>query len=382
MRHRATSDAAGDRENEAGTQGTTKGTAPGTGPRSRRLFPLSRRGLIGAVVAGALVAGGGLTASAFLGGGHGPGGSPAADDGFSLRATAAARARPTASVAPPMPQVASSPHLATMPTSAAEAAGARGPSASAGHPAASDGPAPSGSSASPRSSASPASSESTGPMTAGSASCTNPSFSTSAADGMWNQSPYFVSNNMWNASGYSVAQTLYACSYSNWYVTATMNNNSGDGAVKTYPNSQRDFTQEISSLSSVTSTFAQTSPDTGIYEDAYDIWINGLATSGSTEIMIWTQNHGQTPSGSVQGTVTFGGRSYTVWKSGSYIAFVANANFSAGTMNLLDFFQWVIGKGWIPADSTLSQVCYGAELVSTNGVPATFSFSNFSVSAS
>ena len=70
MRHRATSDAAGDRENEAGTQGTTKGTAQGTGPRSRRLFPLSRRGLIGAVVAGALVAGGGLTASAFLGGGH------------------------------------------------------------------------------------------------------------------------------------------------------------------------------------------------------------------------------------------------------------------------------------------------------------------------
>jgi hypothetical protein len=223
---------------------------------------------------------------------------------------------------------------------------------------------------------------STGPVSAGSASCTSPSFSTSAADGMWNQSPYFVSNNMWNASKYSVTQTLHACSYSNWYVTATMNNDSGDGAVKTYPNSQRDFSQEISSLGSVTSTFAETSPGTGIYEDAYDIWINGLATSGSTEVMIWTQNHGQTPSGSVQGTVTFGGRSYTVWKSGSYIAFVANANFTAGTMNLLQFFQWIIGKGWIPAGSTLSQVCYGVELVSTNGVPATFTFSNYSVSAS
>ncbi len=223
---------------------------------------------------------------------------------------------------------------------------------------------------------------SAGPVSAGSASCTKPSFSTSATDGMWNQSPYFVSNNMWNASGYSVTQTLHACSYGNWYVTATMNNDSGDGAVKTYPNSQRDFNQKISSLSSVTSTFAQTSPGTGIYEDAYDIWINGLATSGSTEVMIWTQNHGQTPGGSVQGTVTFDGRSYTVWKSGSYIAFVAKTNFSSGTMNLLGFFQWVIGNGWIPADSTLSQVCYGAELVSTNGVPATFAFSNYSVSAS
>jgi hypothetical protein len=188
---------------------------------------------------------------------------------------------------------------------------------------------------------------------------------------------------MWGISGYTVSQTISACSYSNWYVTADMNNDNGDGHVKTYPNSQRDFNDpQISSLNSVTSTFAETSPGTGIYEDAYDIWLNGLATSGSTEVMIWTQNNGQTPSGSVQGSVTFDGRSYTVWKAGSYIAFVAGANFSSGTVNLLEFFQWIIGKGWISADSTLSQVCYGAELVSTNGVPETFTFSDFSVNAS
>ena len=364
MRHRGSSS----RENEAGTRGTQA--------RGRRVFPPSRRGLIGVVVACALVAAGGLTAVTLLGSGHGSR-NPAAADGFSVRAAAAATARSTASGAPAMPEVASSPHVAVMPASA-----------SASHPAMSSrtapskSPAPSGGAMSTGGAMSSGSPMSTGPVSAGSASCTSPSFSTSAADGMWNQSPYFVSNNMWNASGYSVTQTLHACSYGNWYVTATMNNDSGDGAVKTYPNSQRDFSQAISSLSAVTSTFAETSPGTGIYEDAYDIWINGLATSGSTEVMIWTQNHGQTPSGSVQGTVTFDGRSYTVWKSGSYIAFVANANVTAGTMNLLGFFRWIIGKGWIPADSTLSQVCYGAELVSTNGVPATFTFSNYSVSAS
>ena len=64
------------------------------------------------------------------------------------------------------------------------------------------------------------------------------------------------------------------------------------------------FEPAISSLQSVTSTFAETSPGTGIYEDAYDIWLNGIADSGSTEVMIWTENHGQVPSGSVQGTVT------------------------------------------------------------------------------
>lgn len=202
---------------------------------------------------------------------------------------------------------------------------------------------------------------------------------------MWNLAPYFVYNNMWGISGYTVTQTLYACSYSDRYVVADMNNDSGDGHVKTYPNSHRDFDNEpaITSLNSVTSTFAETSPGTGIYEDAYDIWLNGIATPGSTEVIIWTQNQGQVPSGSVVGTVTLDGRSWTVWKtSGTYIAFVANSNFTSGTMNLLAFFQWIMGQGWIPSSSTPGQVDYGAELVSTNGVPATFTFSDFPVSAS
>jgi len=201
---------------------------------------------------------------------------------------------------------------------------------------------------------------------------------------MWNQDPYFVYNDMWGVSGYSVSQTLYACSYSNWYVTATMNNDDGDGHVKTYPNSHRDWDSEpaISSLQSVTSTFAETSPGTGIYEDAYDIWLNGIADSSSTEVMIWTENHGQVPAGNQVTTVTLDGRSWAVWKGNSYIAFVAGSNFTSGTMNLLTFFQWIMGQGWIPGNSTLGQVDYGAELVSTNGMPATFSFSNFSVSAS
>lgn len=201
---------------------------------------------------------------------------------------------------------------------------------------------------------------------------------------MWNLSPYFVADDMWNVSAYNVSQTLYACSYSDWYVVATMDNSNGDGAVKTYPNSHRDFDNEpaISSLSSITSTFAETSPGSGIYEDAYDIWLNGIASSGSTEVMIWNDNHGQTPSGSVQATVTFDGRSYAVWKTtGNYIAFVPSANFTSGTVNLLEFFQWLMTKGWIPGTSTLGQVDYGVELVSTNGAPATFTFSNFSVNA-
>ena len=45
-------------------------------------------------------------------------------------------------------------------------------------------------------------------------------------------------------------------------------------------------------------------------------------------------------------TVTYDGRSYDVYKSGSYIAFVDTSNVSAGTLNLLAFFNHIIGKGW------------------------------------
>jgi Glycosyl hydrolase family 12 len=277
-----------------------------------------------------------------------------------------------------LPEMAAAPQIAVMPnrTSARRTPGAPHATAPGSHPA------PSGTSAS--TSGTPSSVATTPPVTSGSSTCTHPQFVTSAPTGMWNAAPYFVSNNMWNASNYTVSQTLYACSYSNWYVVATANNDSGDGAVKTYPNSHRDFDNNpaIDSFQSITSTFAETSPHTGIYEDAYDIWLNGIASSGSTEVMIWTENYHQVPGGSVVGSATFDGRSYTVWKGGSYIAFVANTNFTSGTVNLLEVFKWITEQGWIPADSTLGQVDYGAEIVSTNNVPATFAFSDFAVNAS
>jgi len=216
-----------------------------------------------------------------------------------------------------------------------------------------------------------------------SAQCPKPRFATSNPVGGWTDGNYYVYNNMWNSSGYQVAQTLYACAYNNWFVVAKMNNDSGDGAVKTYPNVQETFNEPaISSFHSISSTFAETSPPVGIYEDAYDIWIDGIASSGSTEVMIWTQNHGQTPGGSVVGTASFDGRSYQVWQTQGYVAFVADTNFSSGTVNLLAFFDWIIGKGWIPARSTLGQIDYGVELVSTDNAPATFAFTNFSISTS
>jgi hypothetical protein len=222
---------------------------------------------------------------------------------------------------------------------------------------------------------------------AGSQTCTNASHvlplnPSNPQDGI-TLGAFYVDTDTWNAASYQVSQTMYVCDYNSWYVVASMDNATGDGAVKTYPNVHEDFSAApaIGSFSAISSSFAHAGPHVGIYEFAYDIWLNGVASSGSTEVMIWTDNFNQVPSGSVQETVTFDGQSYQVYKSGSYIAFVETANVTSGTVNLLELFNHLVAKGWIPSTSTLGAIDYGVELVSTGGMDATFAVNGFSLTA-
>jgi Glycosyl hydrolase family 12 len=202
---------------------------------------------------------------------------------------------------------------------------------------------------------------------------------------------YYVTNDSWNARPYrGLSQTLFVCDYNSWYAVAAMNNDSGDGAVKTSPNVQETWDPaptELSKWKSITSRFSDVPPGTGptygTWEFEYDIWLNGLADANSTEIMIWTYNNGQRPIGSPVGTFTDAGRGYVVYRSpapGRYIAFVSLDDHLSGTVNLQDFFGYVIGKGWMPASSKLYQICHGVELVSTNGKREKFGVNNFSIS--
>jgi hypothetical protein len=213
----------------------------------------------------------------------------------------------------------------------------------------------------------------------------DPVFVTSDRNGGWSNGGYYVHNNMWNSTRYSpCTQTLYAWSFDNWHVVARMNNKTGDGAVKTYPNVHKDYDSvPIGSFNSVTSAFAETSPHVGIYNFAYDIWINGIASPGCTEIMIWTENFNQVPGGSYVQDVTFGGRTFKVYKrsKSGYIAFVPTADFTSAALDLLEIMNWTIAKGWLPASSTLNQICFGVEIVSTDDTYATFQISTFSIDA-
>jgi hypothetical protein len=219
----------------------------------------------------------------------------------------------------------------------------------------------------------------------GSQSCTNPKYTlplnpSNAQDGV-TLSGFYVDTDTWNVAKYTVSQTMYICDYDNWYVVAKMDNAMNDGAVKTYPDVHMDFNSApaVSSFTAISSNFAHAGPHVGIYEFAYDMWLDGVAGQNSIEVMIWTDNYNQVPSGSMQETFTSGGRSYQVWKAGTYIAFVDTSNTTSGTLDLLAFFNHVIAKGWAPANATLGAIDYGVELVSTSGADATFSVTGFSL---
>jgi hypothetical protein len=214
----------------------------------------------------------------------------------------------------------------------------------------------------------------------GGSACTNPVFVTSDPNGGWSDGGYYVHNNMWNSAAGLGPETLSACSYHDWYVVSNQTNNAG--AVKTYPNVHKDYNDvPIASFKTITSTFAATSPHVGIYDVAYDIWTNGVATNGSTEFMIWTENYKQVPAGSRAATATLGGRTYDVWKTSDnhYIAFVPTAVVTSGTVDILEIFTWTISQGWFGANSTLGQIDFGVEIVSTDGASATFEFTDFSI---
>jgi hypothetical protein len=227
---------------------------------------------------------------------------------------------------------------------------------------------------------------STPPSSTPGAACTNPTYTTSSPDAGRSFGAYYVHNNMWNASGYNVSQTLRACSAQSWNVTTTADNNSGDGAVKTYPNVHKDYHNwstgaepRVSSFSTIRSTFAGAGPKVGIYNVAYDLWLNGVP--GNREIMIWTENQNQRPAGSRIGTVTVDGRSWDFWATGSngILTFVAPQTLPSGSLDLKAFLDYLTNQGRVPATSTLGQICFGVEVVSTGGSPARFDFTDFSI---
>lgn len=216
-----------------------------------------------------------------------------------------------------------------------------------------------------------------------SAVCTDPFFTTSDPNGGITIDGYYVHNNLWNAASYpGTTGTTEVCSSNSFNHVGYASNSTGDGAVKTYPNVHKNYSgRTISSFSTLTSTFAATSPGVGIYNVAYDIWLNGVPND---EVMIWTDNHNQVPAGSrFASGISLSGRTWDVYAThdNGYIAFVPSngARYTSGMLDIKAMLDYLVRQGRVAANATVDQICYGVEIVDTAGSAATWNFTDFSI---
>ncbi|MEV6620226.1 hypothetical protein AB0M83_17120 [Amycolatopsis sp. NPDC051106] len=214
--------------------------------------------------------------------------------------------------------------------------------------------------------------------------CRSPEFTTTDPDGGWSDGGYYVHNNMWNADE-AGPETLRACAYDNWYVESTQPDST---SVKTYPNVHKDINDQngkpFNDYSVIKTTFAGRGPGVGIYDVAYDLWLNGVGDgAGVSELMVWTENLKQQPSGDKLTTYTADGSTYDVWADDDgYVAFVSRSTQYSGSLDLKAMIAFAIGKGFIPPNPTVNQIGYGIEFCSTGGGKARFTLTDFSVTMS
>lgn len=190
--------------------------------------------------------------------------------------------------------------------------------------------------------------------------------------------PFMMYNDVWGATS---GQTIYANSASVWGVSANFPETSG---VKSYPNASLDMSgKTLDTLGSCTSSFNVSTPGSGSWETAYDIWV-------PSEVMIWMNKNGAVgPIASAwnsDGTpvaeatnVSVGGHTWNVYRGGSnVVSFVRTSNTSSATVDILAVLNWIKAKGWITGNSNLASFQFGFEITSAPG-GLTFSTNSYSI---
>jgi hypothetical protein len=185
-----------------------------------------------------------------------------------------------------------------------------------------------------------------------------------------------VYNNAWGPT--PGRYVIHAHSPGHWSVTANQNGGGGCGgcAVEAYESAQWNYHNErVSSIKHLVSTFSETMPtgslrSNGVDAEAtYDMFLQGPDTD---EVMVWVDNQGQTPAGSLYKVATISGHKFGVYVSGGTKSFVIRKNETHGTINYLAILHWLHSHGMLALSDRLSQFNFGWEICDTGGVARTF----------
>jgi hypothetical protein len=200
-----------------------------------------------------------------------------------------------------------------------------------------------------------------------------PRWESSAPHGTWNSGGFVINNNVWNRG--AGPQRIWADSYRHWGVRSTQR--LGNLRVKAFPCVQKLFhAAPVSSFRTIFNGFAESMPALTARrgaEAADDVWLNHRRL----EVMIWVEDHGQTPSGSIIGHAKIFGQHFAVWHRGADYTFALNHNETRGVTHILAALHWLIRHGYLSRGATISQVNFGWEIAYTGGVPKHFTISKY-----
>lgn len=128
--------------------------------------------------------------------------------------------------------------------------------------------------------------------------------------------------------------------------------------------------KQVSTMHGVTSSINYTFVNGGTYDASYDIWMDPSPKKtgvNRTEIMIWFNRvGGASPVGSAKGSVTIGGRSWTVWTgnngSNNVVSYVAPSAVGSWSFSVLDFLRDTIKRGYGTTAWYLTSIQAGFEI--------------------
>jgi len=203
--------------------------------------------------------------------------------------------------------------------------------------------------------------------------------------------PYVDQNEWGPISGEK--QTLRANSPGDWMVTSTTPRNPS-GSVTTFPNTGAPFDEQaLSSFPELIGSFSETMPHTSgtsawaTYDNWFDDW--------KYEVMIQHDFVGNGPC-DYKAVATFGGSngvpaklwglctygSELIWKlaaPGSAVGTDRTVNESSGSVDIKAMINWLVAHKYMTANPTITNISYGWEISSTNGVAQNFVVKSYSL---
>jgi hypothetical protein len=188
---------------------------------------------------------------------------------------------------------------------------------------------------------------------------------------------YNVQTNEWN----STQTQCVSINGASFDVTQASFNLPTNGPPATYPSIYKgchwgDCTAssglpvEVASMPAVTTSWS-TTETSGAYDVAYDIWFNQTPTTSGqpngAELMIWINESGAQPAGSVVGTAQIAGATWNVWQaamsSWTYVAYVRSpAVSSISNVDIHAFTEDSVSRGYINSSWYLIDVEAGFEI--------------------